>query len=270
MAELPNCTSIKVDDTHPNEVLNKEVTIDLFDKRRDQYTKEYIIQHKFGSFYKNGKFHGPNTYLEFIMNYPLFKKIQPYCESRMPSQGITEKDISILTSWIHKQKSIPLLAVFDWDQTITVMNGCEIPRDDELKLIKIYQRHVNFEDHIEYLLGGKKRANMIRAMFSILRENNVYVFISTRNGLAVHSRKGFTKLIQMIDPSFTEDFLIFTTQNESKAASLLAFPKYKEIMKQIQTACLTQRKTQRKMQRKTQRKMQRKKKSKKQTRRAKS
>ena len=74
----------------------------------------------------------------------------------------------------------------------------------------------------------------------------------------------------MIDPSFTEDFLIFTTQNESKAASLLAFPKYKEIMKQIQTACLTQRKTQRKMQRKTQRKMQRKKKSKKQTRRAKS
>jgi hypothetical protein len=169
-------------------------------------------------------------------------------------------------SWIHKQKSIPLLAVFDWDQTITVMNGFEIPRDDDAKLIKIYQRHVDFEDHIEYLLGGKKRANIIRSMFSILRENNVYVFISTRNGLAFHSRKGFTSLIQMIDPYFTEDFLIFTTQHESKAASLLAFPKYKEIMKQLQTACLTQSKKQSK---KKSRKQSRKK-SKKQTRRAKS
>ncbi len=75
---------------------------------------------------------------------------------------------NILKPWISSRKLGTHIAVFDWDRTITVVEGLFL--SDEI-----------IEDTLNYVCGGILRVNMLKDMFRKLREANIHIMILTNN-----------------------------------------------------------------------------------------
>lgn len=75
---------------------------------------------------------------------------------------------NILKPWIASRGIGPHVAVFDWDRTITVIEGL-ILSDDII------------DDTLNYVCGGKTRVAMLKEMFQQLVLANIHIMILTNN-----------------------------------------------------------------------------------------
>lgn len=75
---------------------------------------------------------------------------------------------NILKPWIASRGIGPHVAVFDWDRTITVIEGL-ILGDDII------------DDTLNYVCGGKTRVAMLKAMFQQVASANIHIMILTNN-----------------------------------------------------------------------------------------
>ncbi len=75
---------------------------------------------------------------------------------------------NILKPWIASRGIGPHIAVFDWDRTITVIEG-------------IYPVSDIIEDALNYVCGGTTRVAMLRQMFQELVDKNIHIMILTNN-----------------------------------------------------------------------------------------
>lgn len=125
-----------------------------------------------------------------------------------PSRGLTIYMIYdiIIT---YQQKALHKYLFLDWDRTISVTEGFICPYKPEL-----FRDHGidNYEDILEYIVGGKERVNLLRNMYITITNNNTKVFIITNNGSSSKNNKGnrpeFLKIIQLMFPNFPEENLI--------------------------------------------------------------
>lgn len=124
------------------------------------------------------------------------------------SKGITDEIISTeLIPWITETQGIQKkFAVFDWDRTISVVEGLAIPPNfegiDKDKFI---------EDMTTYVLGGEPRKQMLKSMFQNIIASRTQVVILTKNPAALPNtpqRDTFLKMIKIIFPEFVDDNLL--------------------------------------------------------------
>ncbi len=131
-------------------------------------------------------------------------------EHIMPCVGITDDHINNIIEWSYNN-NVDKYIFFDWDRTITVVEGIIIP-----KLPSTYSTYgIDIEDVLNYLLGGNERKENLKNMFNILGNNNVKIYIITNNDSALKindnkksKRINFINLIKQLIPTFTDNNLI--------------------------------------------------------------
>jgi hypothetical protein len=108
---------------------------------------------------------------------------------------------------------------FDWDKTLTVLEGFLILSKDKSK----FQKYICA--HAEYLFGGKARMERIRRMFSFLQKNGVQVYILTNNPTVykINERPYFVALIQCVYPTFDEKTQLIGSYYSSSKKQALRF-----------------------------------------------
>lgn len=166
---------ILVDDTIPNERIDQRLTPESYNiSVKDAYANTF----------------NTNTYADYII---LSEKGEP----TMPSNGITKDNVNTLYEWIANSTSTNKYAVFDWDRTLSVVEGILVPPDNDSISGYYVLNHV-----VEYLLGGNRRLNMIKTMFSRLHRANIQVIIITHNSVCLTSHRNMVSIIKIVDPLF--------------------------------------------------------------------
>lgn len=140
-------------------------------------------------------------------------------EEELICNGITQ-DIydRFLIPWITENKDNDKIAVFDWDRTISIVEGLMIPSNFPFNGID----EQNFaREMATYVLGKKDRMDFLTNMFKMLHDNDVKICILTNNSAAKITngaqRDCFLKMIKLIDPDFEDDNLLCSHRRPSKS-----------------------------------------------------
>jgi hypothetical protein len=124
-----------------------------------------------------------------------------------PIFGINNTEIDIITKWIDESADLSnRFVVFDWDNTLSLTNGFpEITGEDAFFTTKNRKYNFTPSDKISYLFGDDDRLNNIKKVINTLFENEITVYILTRNPLADHpvSRSHFLDMLKVLDSRFT-------------------------------------------------------------------
>lgn len=137
-------------------------------------------------------------------------------------KGITDEIISTrLTPWIERTQSYEnRFAVFDWDRTMSVVEGLAIPSRFPYK----DNEEDAFIAHMTtYVLGGEPRIQMLIHMFQNIIASGTQVVILTNNPSAmptlqnIRQRKTFLKMIKIIIPQFIDANLLCSYRSPSKS-----------------------------------------------------
>lgn len=100
-----------------------------------------------------------------------------------PLCGIKQDHIdNILIPWVGAGAAgEKRVAVFDWDRTLTVIEGIILEYIDAIIRKYITPVERMSEEILKYLCGGPERLAMLRTMFQLLRDNNIDICIMTNN-----------------------------------------------------------------------------------------
>ena len=134
--------------------------------------------------------------------------------------GISNKEISKLKNWVERTASQERrAAIFDWDRTITKIEGATLPKTNENITLTDYfltnsygvpTEGVNIvEDYLTYLCGGKARLTSIRNMFNLCKDNNIDIIILTNNGACLTTTYIFRDLINNLVSPLPEKPITF-------------------------------------------------------------
>lgn len=86
-----------------------------------------------------------------------------------PTSGIRQEHCDFIKRWVNEKPSTSKLSVlFDYDRTLTVIEGTNLTEIDN-------------EGFVEYYLGGIARVTMLRDLFTFLYERNVKMYVLTNN-----------------------------------------------------------------------------------------
>ncbi len=162
-------------------------------------------------------------------------------------KGITDEIISEkLNPWIIETQGVEnRFAVFDWDRTISVVEGLAIPRGFPYRGI---EEDKFIADITSYVLGGKFRIQMLIHMFQNILEKDIEIVILTNNPSALPTlqnmkqRETFLKMIKIIIPQFNPDNLLCSYRSPSKS---IRFKEYLASLDLLRGGKKKQRKTKR-------------------------
>ena len=219
--------AIHVNDTLPN-VLIKGLPVpdsSSINEEKKEYDDYLVFYSKFYSklYFNSLNFLYPdNTYINFL------KKFNYTKEPILPSNGMKDVHMAEVENWINRELPNPKIAVFDWDRTITVVEGGIFPLDNEPTQQALF-KPIEIGDQVCYLLGGTERVEAIKKMFQSLTNAQIPIFINTRNVASQDMKIRFLKVIQNIIPTFTEDYLIYTPPRSTKSEKLKKNLKFNEL-----------------------------------------
>lgn len=167
-------------------------------------------------------------------------------------KGITDEIISTkLTPWIERTHGAEnRFAVFDWDRTISVVEGLAIPSRFPYKGI---DEDKFIADMTKYVLGGDARIQMLIHMFQNILEKDIEVVVLTNNPSAMpnaRQRNTFLKMIKIIIPQFNDANLLCSYRSPSKSTK---FNEYLTSLNLLRGGKKKQRKTKRRRNAKTRR-----------------
>jgi hypothetical protein len=145
--------------------------------------------------------------------------------------GFSYNDAIELSRWanlpIHNK-----VVIFDWDGTLSVIEGVLLPRTKE-ETKKYEMNKITYEDIAIYYCGGKYRFNWLRDLFIYLYKKNVSVYILTNNPIACNvekeGRKHFFHVIKEIIPQIKLQYIL--CGYESNGFKPHAFMKNRELKK---------------------------------------
>ena len=125
-----------------------------------------------------------------------------------PVEGVSlKKHLPELEKWINSsgdQKEI----IFDWDRTLSVMEGFRIQPQNMTDDIVTYTA--------VYLMGGQSRFEALKTFFAICLSKNVTIIILTNNQMAekdTDRRTFFLKVIKQIISKFEDSNLLYSGGN---------------------------------------------------------
>jgi hypothetical protein len=219
-----------------------EVSNDLYDPiLSNTIIKKYLEELK-----KSHKTSHNFYYDEYIKKYPREKKhldalnIANYGLYSIPNQGITDEQLKELTKWSRMNKNNGGIVFFDWDKTITIMDGFRLLSDDFFNYLHIHDNKKRKQiaiSYMKYLLGGSKRFLKFKNLFKNLFKNNITFYIITNNDAVFYKyslnnknniitipakkfeikklQNDFLKFVQIISIHFKIENLLFSRNYES-------------------------------------------------------
>jgi hypothetical protein len=172
---------------------------DNFDKMIKQFQKSKIYVEAILVSNKPNKevMHGnPNAALytkEFLKMYPDNKFAQFLLSINNKELGtnigFSRDDAKNLAKWVLDPKIKTKIVIFDWDGTISAVEGLILPPTKD-KTLEMFKKGITYKEIALYYAGTKERLNGFQNMFNFLHEKGVEVFILTNNPVAAyHWRK---------------------------------------------------------------------------------
>lgn len=145
-------------------------------------------------------------------------------EQYLPSNGITGEQVDDLLRWCRDHRSDPKIVFFDWDRTLTVLEGM-VPLKNHPQIDPPLDDHV-VQSYLHYVFGGKKRFLKLKRLFEFLHRMRVHVFLLTNNRASLDTPEAFLETVRFLDPLMTEDHVYCsaatagTAQKSNKAVLL--------------------------------------------------
>jgi hypothetical protein len=135
--------------------------------------------------------------------------------------GITAFHTVVIRDWIETNHNCtPRFIVFDWDRTLSVVEGILVPPPDFIR-DRMQINEDTFVRHItRYVLGGEWRIGMLQDMFKYINDSGSKILILTNNPTAspnIPSRDVFLKMIKNIIPTFDDADLLCSYGYSSKS-----------------------------------------------------
>lgn len=173
-----------------------------------------------GSTAKSEKYTGNQTYIDYFAaqdnKYAQFlrdsieaadaKTIDKIIGKAYPNRGITDVQMTNLDTW-SKTPNVDKYVLFDWDRTITVVEGMYFNSFEGRSLEQMIDSNI---DHVLlFIMGGEERLSKIRRLFQTLKTNGVHIYIITHNSNASKSAETrssiYSKLIKRIFPGMVDE-----------------------------------------------------------------
>jgi hypothetical protein len=161
-----------VDETTSNEVISN--TTGKNHEQNQEYIDHYLAR--------------GNTYAEFL-NKMDSKDKKKILDKEHPNNGIDD-NLAELNAWIGQRSSSVRKLMFDWDRTITVVEGMQFSG---------LSGDVKFEDIIEFVMGGHTRFRRLQQMINNCFASGVQVFFITHNPNARFSSPNRRLYLEMIN-----------------------------------------------------------------------
>lgn len=134
--------------------------------------------------------------------------------------GFSDSEINNLYKWASSNPAKTKIVIFDWDGTLSVIEGINIPENkkntNHLKMKKITYREIAL-----YYAGTIERLIKIRELFLYLHLKGVHVYILTNNptaacnwsnyrhmGIGEESRYNFYRVAKVFIPQLKENNII--------------------------------------------------------------
>ena len=129
-------------------------------------------------------------------------------ESYDKRSGIQEEHVDQLKEWVIHNRHTKMLGVFDFDRTLTMMEGGHFVgtslaswKETMSQSLGDTDKHrldtFTAEGFAEYLAGGSKRLQMLQDMFDFLYKHSVKCFLLTNNTACMESRGLLKELVQV-------------------------------------------------------------------------
>jgi hypothetical protein len=136
----------------------------------------------------------------------------------MPGNGITSDQIGEILEWCVRYASHTNIVFFDWDRTLTVVEGTHMLSDS------VPQDQINA--YTRFIFGGEKRFGELSTLFRILHRIGVEVFVLTNNSAACDDPAAFVETVKRLDPRIKHGHVYCsrntmpTTEQSNKAVVL--------------------------------------------------
>jgi hypothetical protein len=176
--------------------------------------------------YPNLEMFDRNTYVEYndLRN--------TRSKNHRANTGVTKGDITRLEKWVKQNRKHPTIAIFDWDRTISVVEGVHFPQPPNTWS----DFSIREKDVMLYLLGGKDRRKRMKEMFNFLYKENVEVFILTKNGACPTDY--FLDMVRLVaGQRFQEDHLICSSEYATKSEALKKNNEFNRVTKGDRLIC---------------------------------
>lgn len=134
-------------------------------------------------------------------------------ESYDSQSGIQAAHVAQVKAWVETESAKPnprLVALFDYDRTLSVMEGGFFLGNSIYEMKKIIVERIGSREQIdtfvpaftaegfaEYLAGGTERMAMLQEMFDYLYDHSVRVILLTNNGACPRARNLFRELMMV-------------------------------------------------------------------------
>jgi hypothetical protein len=126
-------------------------------------------------------------------NYAKYLKDMNYKEF-CTNVGFDNNDYINLKKWVNNKSISEKIVVFDWDGTLSIIEGIILPKNKaETKIFK--KLDITNKDIALYYAGTKERLQMINEMALYLYTHNIPIFILTNNPIASNHWKKVTEFV---------------------------------------------------------------------------
>jgi hypothetical protein len=154
--------------------------------------------------------HGGNQFARSLQKNPLPAAVGPGVDLAEVERVVTDASAN--------------LVMFDWDLTLSTCNGLHLNHKKMSPLV--------LRDAAIFYAGGPDRFQGICTMLQKLRQKNIKVLVLTDNGTAdrkeVGARRNFVRLLQCMDPAFTEDDLVYGNLDKARIFHEDILPKFQK------------------------------------------
>jgi len=189
-------------------------------KKHKKYVDSILVSNNSNKEVMNGNSNASSYTTEFLKKNPENKFAQYLLsiknEEFESNIAFSIDDAKNLCRWASNPNIKTKAVVFDWDGTLSVLEGLILTPTKETTL-EMMKKGITYLDMAIYCAGTKTRLNMLRKMFYYLHKKNVKVFILTNNPLAAcnwqklndseigpYSRYNFYKVAKQFIPQLKE------------------------------------------------------------------
>ena len=120
------------------------------------------------------------------------------------SIGFDKKDAKELLHWANTKKG-DKIAIFDWNGTLSILEGVEVPKYYE-KMMIMKNHGITFYEMAIYYAGTIERFNLLKNMFIELKKKKVKIFILTNNPVASKDWPLYNRQYPYIGPGTRHNF----------------------------------------------------------------
>ena len=229
---------------------NFDEMIKQFQKSK-KYVEPILVSNKPNKEVMHGN---PNASLytkQFLKMYP-DNKFAQYLLSKNNKEigtnvGFSRDDAIQLAKWVADPKIKTKIAIFDWDGTLSVVEGLVLPPTKE-KTLQLFKQGITYKDIALYYAGTKTRFEGLQNMFNYLHEAGVEIFILTNNpvaachwrklhdkGIGDFSRQNFYKVAKQFIPNIKLENILCGYETDCfKPDTFNNNPRLREVYSQIE------------------------------------